>query len=83
LYFKNNSFKRQKSFVSFRRKKQLKKEIMKPTVKQIKEVLRTQNRTAIFKIHSQYLKAGGATTSVYAFICEYAPNQTVGSNATA
>jgi hypothetical protein len=56
---------------------------MKPTVKQIKEVLRTQNRTAIFKIHSQYLKAGGATTSVYAFICEYAPNQTVGSNATA
>jgi hypothetical protein len=54
---------------------------MKPTVKQIKEVLRTQNRTAIFKIHNHYLKAGGATTSVYAFICEYAPNQTVRGNA--
>lgn len=54
---------------------------MKPTVKQIKTALRTQNRTAIFKIHSQHLKSGGTIKSVYAFILEYAPNQNVRSNA--
>lgn len=54
---------------------------MKPTIKQIKTVLRTQDRTAIFKIHSQYLKAGGTIKSVYAFICEFAPSQKVRSNA--
>ena len=54
---------------------------MKPTKKQIKEVLRSQERTAIFKIHSQYLKSGGTIKTVYDFICEFAPNQTVRSNA--
>lgn len=54
---------------------------MKPTIKQIKEVLRTQDRTAIFKIHSQYLKSGGVTKYVHDFIVEYAPNEAVRSNA--
>lgn len=54
---------------------------MKPTIKQIKETLRTQNRTAIFKIHSQYLKSGGVTRYIHDFIVEYAPNEEVRSNA--
>lgn len=54
---------------------------MKPTEKQIKEVLKTQDRTVIFKIHSQYLKSGGSIKDLYSFIVEYAPDEKTISNA--